>query len=176
MHVNAKKMAYGGLLLALTVVCMVLGSVIESSTLFLLAGASYFVGIVIREAGMRTGVAFYLAAVLLGFMVAPNKVYVISFAAMALYILAIELAFRMIGKMKVEVNRTVLFWAIKYLVFNALYIPGILLFQKILFGRSLPALWLFAIILAGQVGVWIYDRAYEYVQKHIWGKYRVRFL
>ena len=66
MHVNAKKMAFGGLLLALTIVCMVLGSVIESNTLFLLAAASYFVGIFIREAGMRTGGAFYLAAGIYG--------------------------------------------------------------------------------------------------------------
>ena len=63
MHVKAKKMAFGGLLLALTIVCMVLGSVIESNTLFLLAAASYFVGIIIRETGMRTGAAFYLSLI-----------------------------------------------------------------------------------------------------------------
>ena len=36
MHVKAKTMAFSGLLLALTVIFMVLGSVIETSTLFLL--------------------------------------------------------------------------------------------------------------------------------------------
>ena len=41
MHVKAKTMAFSGLLLALTVIFMVLGSVIETSTLFLLAAASY---------------------------------------------------------------------------------------------------------------------------------------
>ena len=49
MHVKAKTVALGGLLLALTIVFMALGSVIETSTLFLLAAASFFVGIVIRE-------------------------------------------------------------------------------------------------------------------------------
>ena len=29
---------------------------------------------------------------------------------------------------------------------------------------------------AGQVGVWIYDRAYEYVQVHIWNKFRGKLL
>ena len=57
MHVKAKKMAFGGLFLAL-VVCMSLGSVIETNTLFLLAAASFFVGIVIREFGMKAGAAF----------------------------------------------------------------------------------------------------------------------
>ena len=55
MHVKAKQMAFGGLILAVTVVCMALGSVIETNTLFLLAAAAFFVGIVIREFGLRTG-------------------------------------------------------------------------------------------------------------------------
>ena len=63
MHVKAKQMAFGGLILAVTVVCMTLGSVIETNTLFLLAAAAFFVGIVIREFGLRTGAAFYLAAI-----------------------------------------------------------------------------------------------------------------
>ena len=36
MHIKAKKMAFGGLLLALSVICMILGSVIETGTLFCL--------------------------------------------------------------------------------------------------------------------------------------------
>ena len=43
MHVKAKTMAFGGLLLALSVVFMALGSIIETSTLFLLAAASFVV-------------------------------------------------------------------------------------------------------------------------------------
>lgn len=174
MHVNAKKMAFGGLLLALTIVCMVLGSVIESNTLFLLAAASYFVGIMIREAGMRTGGAFYLAAVLLGFMAAPNKLYVVTFAAMGFYILAAEVSYRCIGKIKGSVNKKLLFWGMKYAVFNLMYIPILIVFQKVLFGKSLSAVWLAGIIAAGQIGVWIYDRAYEYVQGHLWNKLRGR--
>ena len=90
MHVTARRVALCGLLLAFSVICMVLGSVFETNTLFLLAAASYFVGIVIREFGLRTGAAFYLASVLLGFLTAPNKFYVISFSAMGLYILGTE--------------------------------------------------------------------------------------
>ncbi|MGC4019162.1 MAG: hypothetical protein QM793_08005 [Muricomes sp.] len=176
MHVNAKKMALGGLLLALTIVCMALGSVIETNTLFLLAAASYFVGIMIREMGMRMGLAFYLAAVLLGFFLAPNKLYVVSFAAMGFYILAVELAWNMFGRASERINRKVLFWAVKYLIFNLLYIPALVFFQQLLFGRSLSLPWMLGMIAAGQAGLWIYDRAYEYVQQHIWGKFRGRLL
>ena len=63
MHVKAKTLAFGGLLLALTVIFMSLGSIIETSTLFLLTAASFFVGIVVREFGLKAGAAFYLAAV-----------------------------------------------------------------------------------------------------------------
>lgn len=176
MHVKAKKVAFGGLLLALTIVCMALGSVIETNTLFLLAAASYFVGIVIREMGMRMGLAFYLAAVLLGFLLAPNKLYVISFAAMGFYILAIEFAWNLLGRTQEKINRRVLLWGVKYLIFNLLYLPMLLFFQQLLFGRNLPLLWLVGAIGAGQVGLWIYDKAYEYMQQHIWGKFRGRFL
>lgn len=176
MHVKAKKMAFGGLLLALTIVCMALGSVIETNTLFLLAAASYFVGIIIREMGMRMGLAFYLASVLLGVLLAPNKLYVISFAAMSFYILAIEFVWNLLVRAQVKINRRVLFWGMKYLIFNLLYLPMLLFFQQILFGRSLPPLWLAGAIAAGQVGLWIYDRAYEYVQQHIWRKFRGRFI
>ena len=123
---------------------------------------------------MRTGGAFYLAAVLLGLMVAPNKLYVVTFAAMGFYILAAEVSYRYIGKIKGGVNKKFLFWGIKYAIFNLMYIPILIMFQKLLFGRSLSAVWLAGIIAAGQAGVWIYDRAYEYVQGHIWNKLRGR--
>ena len=98
MHVKAKTLAFGGLLLALTVIFMSLGSIIETSTLFLLTAASFFVGIVVREFGLKAGAAFYLAAVLLGFIIAPNKFYVLTFTAMGLYIWGIEAVWRWLEK------------------------------------------------------------------------------
>lgn len=173
-YVKAKKMAFGGMLLALTVICMLLGSMIETSTLFLLAAASFFVGIVLREFGEKTGAAFYLAGVLLGLIVAPNKFYVASYAAMGLYILVIELAWPRFGKVSESVNRKKLFWILKYVVFNVMYIPAVVFFQELLFARELPT-WMFVVVLViGQIGLFIYDRAYEYVQREIWSKIRGR--
>ena len=42
MHLNTKKIAFAGVMLALTEVGIALGSVIETNTLFLLAAASVF--------------------------------------------------------------------------------------------------------------------------------------
>lgn len=174
MHVKAKRVALGGLLLAITIICMVLGSVIETSTLFLLAAASYFVGVIIREMGKKTGIAFYIAAVLLGFFICPNKFYVLSFAAMGFYILAVEITFDLIGRMKGNKKR--IFWIVKYLVFNLEYIPLVLVFQEFLFGRKLSTGLVAMIVFAGQIGILIYDRAYEYFQGQIWNKIRGKVL
>ena len=176
MHIKAKTMAFGGLLLALTVVCMALGSVIETSTLFLLAAASFFVGIGIREFGLKAGAAFYIAAVLLGFITAPNKFYVLTFAAMALYIWGIEAAFRYLEKHPAIRNRQAVFWISKYVIFNIIYLPIVFVFRDLLFTRSISGTIMAAVVIGGQAALFIYDRAYDYAQVHIWNKMRGRIL
>ena len=176
MHVKAKTLAFGGLLLALTVVFMALGSVIETSTLFLLAAASYFVGIVIREFGLRMGGAFYIAAVLLGFITAPNKFYVFTFTAMGFYIWGIEAVWRWLEKRPQYKNRGVIFWISKYVIFNIVYVPIVFLFRDLIFGQAISDAILIGVLAGGQAGLFIYDRAYDYVQVHVWGRLRGRIL
>ena len=130
----------------------------------------------IREMGMKMGLAFYLAAVLLGFIIAPNKFYVVTFGAMGLYILVIEGAWRLLARNPGRFQKRGLFWGIKYLVFNVMYIPAVLFFQELLFSRALTPVILVGVLLAGQVGLWIYDNAYEYTQAHIWSRMRGRLL
>ena len=175
MHVKGKMMAFCGLFLALSVVCMSLGSVIETNTLFLLAAASFFVGIVIREFGMKAGAAFYVADVLLGFLIAPNKFYVFSFAAMGLYIVIIEEAWRFLGR-SASTQSPALFWAVKYVVFNVNVTFRCWCFLMRFFSEERNCLFAMTagIWLAGQIALFLYDRAYEYVQSHVWTKIRGR--
>ena len=176
MHVKAKTMAFGGLLLALTVIFMVLGSVIETSTLFLLAAASFFVGIVVREFGLRTGAAFYVAGVILGFAAAPDKFYVFTFAAMGFYIWGREAAWRQITAHVRQEKSKAVFLLSKYVIFNIVYIPIVLIFRNMLFTKAVSGTVLTVIIIAGQIGLLIYDKAYDYVQVYIWGKMRARVM
>lgn len=176
MHVKAKKMAFGGVLLALSVIFMYLGSIIETNTLFLLAAASYFVGFMIRECGVRNGAAFYLAGVLLGMLTAPNKFYVVSYAGMGLYILLIEVVWKRLARLSDVRNRRRVFWAMKAVIFNVIYISAVSLFWEMLFGRTFSAGWFAGVLLAGQAGLLIYDQAYEYVQRELWGKIRGKVL
>ena len=176
MHVKAKTVAFGGLLLALTVVFMALGSIIETSTLFLLAAASFFVGIVVREFGLKAGAAFYLAAVLLGFITAPNKFYVLTFTAMGFYIWGTEAVWRWLEQRPRYGNIRMIFWISKYVIFNIVYIPIAIAFRDLLFARAVSDALLIGVIIGGQIGLFVYDKAYEYVQVHIWGKMRGRVM
>ena len=65
MHVNAKKTAVSGLLMALSVVLMILSGILEFSTLFFLAAAAFFVGIIIKEYGLGYGTALFLGCTVL---------------------------------------------------------------------------------------------------------------
>lgn len=176
MHVGAKKMAISGILLAFTVICMFLGGVIETNTLFLLAAASFFVGIIQNEFGMKFGWAFWIAAIALGFILVPNKFYVLSYGGMGLYILLIEMAWKMLGNHPEIGKREKLFWLTKYIIFNLMYVPAVLLFQELLFAKALSGILLAGVLAAGQIGLFIYDRAYEYVQSSVWRKMRGRLL
>ena len=176
MHVKSKMMAFGGLALAVCILFMALGSFFETGTLFFLAGASFFVGIIIREMGMKMGAAFYLAAVILGFILAPNKFYVISFAAMGLYIFVIEGAWRILVKGPGRIQKRGFFWVVKYVVFNIMYIPAVVFFRDILLSREITPVLLIGVLAAGQAGLWIYDNAYEYTQARIWPGIRRRLL
>jgi uncharacterized membrane protein len=60
MLLNAKKLAFLGLLLAVTVVLIILSGVFEFNTLFLLAAASFGVGIAIRKVISELGQDFIL--------------------------------------------------------------------------------------------------------------------
>ena len=174
MHLKAKKAAFGGLLLAMTVIFMFLGSVIETNTLFLLAAASFFVGVVFREFGQMTGLAFYLSAVLLGVLLAPNKLYVVTFAGMGFYIWGREVIWKILERSVRAERKMQLYRLGKILLFNVLYLPLMLGFGELFLGREISGWLRYSSILAGQVIFVVYDKAYDYVQLQIWGKIRNR--
>lgn len=172
MHVKAKRVAFGGLCLAFTIASMLLGSLIEMNTLFFLAAASYLEGIMIRETGPGTGTAFYLAAVVLGFFLVPNKFYVLTYGAMALYILLTEYAWTKMWKLPARFRNRTVFWILKYTVFNLMFLPMLLAGWELLLGTRVSAPVLAGVFLAGQIGLFVYDRAYEYVQIQLWSRWR----
>ena len=172
MLLSAKKLAFLGLLLACTVIIVILSGVMEFNSLFLQVGASYLVGIAIRECGIRIGTGFYIASILLSLMLAPNKLYCITFIAMGLYLVIIEYSYDKLAKVKQIGTRKRIYWLIKYATFNLMYISVLVFLPKLFYPGELNKSFLLVIILGGQVALFVYDLAYNYFQKHIWEKVR----
>ena len=63
-------------------------------------------------------------------------------------------------------------WVIKYAIFNLMYIPAVLGCSKLLFGKQLSLGMTIGGLIAGQIGLFIYDKAYDYAVGIIWNKIR----
>ena len=70
----SKKIAYSSILLAINLILLILINIIPMNTLFLMGLASLPISIIIMEYGPKSGVIFYIASVLLGFIIINNKV------------------------------------------------------------------------------------------------------
>ena len=90
----SKKIAYGGILLSLNAILLILVNLIPVNTLFLLALASLPISIIIMEWGALTGVTFYISSVILGFIVMTSKtqwlIYIFTFGIYGLIKYIIE--------------------------------------------------------------------------------------
>lgn len=173
MHVKTKQIAFLGLMTAIVTIGIVMGSIIESNTLFLLAASAFAVGIAVREYGFSLAVGFWLACLFLGVILSPNKLYMITYAALSFYILFEEASYRFVHKRCMKCGKW-LHILMKWIVFNLCYLPMIIWFPKIIYGGKISTTIFIAILAAGQLGWLIYDKAYQYFQGVIWTKFRRR--
>ena len=176
MHVSGKKIAISGLLVAFSVVMLILSSVIETNSFFLIAAASFCVGFAIREWGMRFGMGFLIASTLVNVFVAPNKFYCLTFAGMGVYLLFSEYLWNKIAAKADMKSRTRTLWIGKYVIFNCIYVPTLLFFQELLFVKKVEGILLAVFWLVGQIALFVYDRVYIYFQGVIWGKFRMKLM
>ena len=172
MHVSARKIAFLGLMLAFTIILIILSGVFEFNTLFLLCGASFFVGIAINEVGFVLGSGFYVASILLGLILAPNKLYVLTYSMLGFYVVVIEGVWRKLVYLQDEKKRYILFSILKLVVFNIMYLPMIIFFPKLIFTGELNEVLYLVFILGGQVVLFIYDKAYHHFFTKHWTKLR----
>lgn len=167
-------MAFLGLLLAVTLILIILSGVFEFNTLFLLAAASFSVGIAFREYGVSLGVGFYIASIILGLILAPNKFYMVTYAAMGLYIVCRELAWTLLDKAKNKRKPIIVYGLLKYIIFNMIYIPIIIFMPKFIYHGTINTGLTIVFIMGGQVGLFVFDKVYDYFQIRIWSKIRSR--
>lgn len=172
MHVKAKKIAVMGLLAAFAVLLLIFSAVIETNSLFLITAAAFCVGIVIREWGTVSGAVFLAGTFLLGLIIAPNRLYCITFLAMGVYLLADEVLWEKIansGKLK---NRKATLWIGRYIIFNCIFLPVLFFFPALLFGGKTVEIVFWIALVGGEIGLFVFEKAYVYFQIFIWGRFR----
>ncbi|MEG1411203.1 MAG: hypothetical protein RRZ84_05510 [Romboutsia sp.] len=111
----SRKVAYGGILLGLNIILLLLVNVLPINTLFLLGLASLPLSIIIMEWGPKVGVIFYFGSVILSFIVMANKsqwiLYVFTFGIYGLI------------KYLIEKDRSIVVeYALKIIVANVLVV------------------------------------------------------
>lgn len=169
MLLTSKQIAYLGLLVAISTILVTLSGIIETNTLFFLVAASFGVGLAVRETNLRMGVAFLVASIVLSFILAPNKVYCLTYSFLGVYLLGTEFIFEYIAKSDFIHQKKRIFWLLKAAFFNSMYVPIVFFFPSILFGvqnKEQAPMMTVLILLVGQIFLIIYDVAYHYFQRN----------
>ncbi len=90
MHVSVRAIALSGMLTALAVVCIFVGSILEFNTAFLLVLAAFLIGTVTAVSGVPAALCSFAATVILGIFISPVKMYVLTFSLFVPYAVACE--------------------------------------------------------------------------------------
>lgn len=177
MHINTKSIALGGMLMAISVISIVLGSYVEFNTLVFLLLAAFLSGAVIFDMGLGVGTMYIAGTFVLGFFLSPQKMYALTYLGFAIYIFLVEAAYKWQQRLIVKNSELdmsgwkFIMWIYKFLIFNTIYLVCLFMMPEVILGSNILSKggWVIAVaILAGQV-VWIVlDKAYNYFIGHYW--------
>lgn len=165
-NLDTKKIATGGVLLALSIATLFGATFVPGIELTLYALSSVYVAIIILEFTVNTGWLFYFASVMLAFILIPNKgaliPYTIFFGIYAMMKYYIE-SFKKISQ-PVEV-------ILKLLFFNLMFVLGFLFFGTLFTGAiRIPDIALPVILVLAQ----FFFLAYDYILTLLIGFYLKR--
>jgi len=175
MLLKSKEIAFTGIMMALGVLLVTLGGYFEGSTLFFLAAASFLTGVVFRSISLTAALTFLAGTTFLGFILAPQKLYLATFLAFCVYVIAAECLETVWGGQKAAGKRGRI-WAAKGLLYHFLLGISVFLVQKffgleILFSKSIlskfksyKVLLAVLLVLAAELLWLVFDRAYFYFQ------------
>lgn len=168
---RSRKIAVSGLLLAVNQLFIVLASFIDVSSLTMLAVAAMVIGVAIFELDLKNGCIFFAASCLLGIILSPMKLYMISYGMMGAYVLVKECMDRWFYK---RWNRWVLLGS-KLVLFNVYFIPLLVLLPDVLlapgeFEKMGIWIWLMVQVIV-VLADYLYDRIlllyYQRIRKNI---------
>ncbi len=184
LHLRSGHIAWCGVIMAISVILQISAGVIETSSFFLLAAASFLTGCIERKCGIKMAAGFSVGAVILGFILAPQKLYCFTYAGFCVYVLVAEY-FRRKKELcqNSELKRNLTYdlrvqYIIKGILYHILLIVAVFISVKIggfefifsnEFIEKIKTTPLYIIIIAGIIAVellWlIFDKAYIFFQE-----------
>lgn len=192
LHIKSKEIAWSGIMMAIGIILIILASVIESSSLFLLAASSFICGLVQRKFSVKISILFTIGTFILGMILAPNKLYCFTFLGFSVYIVAAEIFRERLEKLYREGNEKEaeklkkISFAVKLVLYHfllAIAVVSIKLFfglkfsdilsvslfdNKVNFVKS-PTIIIILCIIAAEI-LWIlFDKAYIFFQNRYGG-------
>ena len=148
------KLALGGICLALTLIFMFAGSIAPGIELTLFAISSFFVAVMIIESGVSSGVLLYVAAVILGVVLLPNKIALIPYV----FLFGYYGIFKYFAE-KLQNGYTQLI--VKVIFFAVVLSVGLFGFKELLLGAvDLPDYPTAILLIGGVVFMLLYDYIY----------------
>ncbi len=148
---NTKKVALGGVMLALQMATLFLAGFVPGIELTLYALSSLYAAIIIIETNISGGLLFYIASVLLALLIIPNKAAILPYIFFFGIYAVIKLLIEKIGKQLIEIP-------LKLVFFNTSIGAGIILFKSMFLGNiNLPEYSNLLLVLGGQLLFLLYD-------------------
>lgn len=148
---RTKKVALGGLMLALQMATLFIAGFVPGIELTIYALSSLYAAIIIIETNISGGIIFYFASALLALLIIPNKAAILPYIFFFGIYAIIKFLIEKIGKQLIEIP-------LKLVFFNTSIGAGIILFESMFLGNiNLPEYSRILLILGGQVLFLLYD-------------------
>lgn len=177
MLLKSKEIAFTGLVMAMGVVLIVIGSYLGTGTLFFLAASAFLAGVMERNFSLGLGVLYLIGVTLLGFLLSPQKLHIATFLVMGIYVLVAEGFEKRIYLKKKPVKPLVL-WGSKCLVYHVLLGVALVILEvmfglenalvggllEVVLGKSKLLAGVLLLIMAEVLWL-VFDRAYLFFQR-----------
>ena len=148
------RLALSGVCLAFVAICVSLASIVPGGELTLYAISGIFTGIVISEIGLKGAVIFYIGALLLSFLLSPNKFgvipYLFFFGVYGFIKYFAEKKNGIFTQMIIKIGSFILVFAIAFNFFREVFFSNI----------NLPDISIWILAIMGIVMFLLYDYIY----------------
>ena len=178
---RTKMVAELGVMAAVSVILLVLGTLISINTVFFTALASFLVGFAVIKYGFGAGTMLFLGCAVLDLVLNPDKFHVFLYLAMGVFILFAEGSYKLLEKRVIDPKkRNLIHLILRFIVFMAAYIPSILCLPRLIFSQSvLDAIaehdWAGIVMIAAGILVFVvFDLAYLFVKRFYMHLFHIR--